>query len=211
MATRARVFARRIPWTEDPVGYSPGGHKELVTTAHTGHVIHPRFSRGIFPTQGSNPGLLHCRRILYCLSHHGRPRILGQNFHCPNTQCLFNKTTCPGHISLLWCLRQQVKAQELDTHLLCQEKRLCCFLWWFLFAQECARAWWNTRRGTHHKEEVNKKRSEPRFFLLSSLSTLVWLTVEIIADQSHLINNLKQWSIILFDLHGGKFLVSRGA
>ena len=24
---------------------------------------------GIFPTQGLNPGLLHCRRILYQLSH----------------------------------------------------------------------------------------------------------------------------------------------
>ena len=24
----------------------------------------------IFPTQGSNPDLLHCRQILYCLSHH---------------------------------------------------------------------------------------------------------------------------------------------
>ena len=33
------------------------------------------FSR-IFPTQGSNPGLLHCRRILYQLSHQGSPRIL---------------------------------------------------------------------------------------------------------------------------------------
>ena len=27
--------------------------------------------QGIFPTQGSNPGLLHCRRILYQLSHRG--------------------------------------------------------------------------------------------------------------------------------------------
>ena len=27
----------------------------------------------IFPTQGSNPGLLHCRWILYCLSHRGSP------------------------------------------------------------------------------------------------------------------------------------------
>ena len=26
----------------------------------------------IFPTQGSNPHLLHCRWILYCLSHQGR-------------------------------------------------------------------------------------------------------------------------------------------
>ena len=30
----------------------------------------------IFPTQESNPGLLHCRRILYQLSHQGSPRIL---------------------------------------------------------------------------------------------------------------------------------------
>ena len=30
----------------------------------------------IFPTQGSNPGLLHCRRLLYQLSHQGNPRIL---------------------------------------------------------------------------------------------------------------------------------------
>ena len=32
------------------------------------------FSRGIFPTQGSNPGLLHCRQILYRLRHQGSPR-----------------------------------------------------------------------------------------------------------------------------------------
>ena len=32
--------------------------------------------QGIFPTQGSNPGLLHCRQILYCLNHQGSPRIL---------------------------------------------------------------------------------------------------------------------------------------
>jgi len=29
--------------------------------------------QGIFPTQGSNAGLLHCRQILYQLSHQGRP------------------------------------------------------------------------------------------------------------------------------------------
>ena len=32
--------------------------------------------QGIFPTQGSNPGLPHCWCILYCLSHQGSPRIL---------------------------------------------------------------------------------------------------------------------------------------
>ena len=30
----------------------------------------------IFPTQGSNPGLPHCRQTLYQLSHKGSPRIL---------------------------------------------------------------------------------------------------------------------------------------
>ena len=32
--------------------------------------------QGIFPAQGSNPGLPHCRQILYQLSHKGSPRIL---------------------------------------------------------------------------------------------------------------------------------------
>ena len=30
----------------------------------------------IFPIQGSNPGLLHCRWILYCLSHQGSPDVI---------------------------------------------------------------------------------------------------------------------------------------
>jgi len=46
--------------------------------------------QGIFPTQGLNPGLLHCRQILYYLSHQGNPRILeweaypfSRGFHDP--------------------------------------------------------------------------------------------------------------------------------
>ena len=30
--------------------------------------------QGIFLTQGSHPGLLHCKEILYHLSHQGRPK-----------------------------------------------------------------------------------------------------------------------------------------
>ena len=33
--------------------------------------------QGIFPTQGSNPGLPLCREILYQLSHKGSPSMLG--------------------------------------------------------------------------------------------------------------------------------------
>ena len=32
--------------------------------------------QGIFPTQESNPGLLHCRQILYQLSHQGSPYMI---------------------------------------------------------------------------------------------------------------------------------------
>ena len=35
----------------------------------------PFSSLGIFPIQGLNPGLLHCRQILYCLSHQGSPHF----------------------------------------------------------------------------------------------------------------------------------------
>ena len=32
--------------------------------------------QGIFLTQGSNPGLLHCRQMLYLLSHQGIPQTI---------------------------------------------------------------------------------------------------------------------------------------
>ena len=36
--------------------------------------------QGIFPTQGSNPGLPHCRQILYHLSHQGSPYTYYNDF-----------------------------------------------------------------------------------------------------------------------------------
>ena len=32
--------------------------------------------QGIFLNQGSNPGLPHCRQMLYCLNHQGSPKVL---------------------------------------------------------------------------------------------------------------------------------------
>ena len=32
--------------------------------------------QGLFPTQGSNLSLLHCRQILYHLSHQGKPLVV---------------------------------------------------------------------------------------------------------------------------------------
>ena len=37
--------------------------------------VNAKLLQGIFPTQGSNPGLLHCRQILYQLSYQESPDI----------------------------------------------------------------------------------------------------------------------------------------
>ena len=55
--------------------------------------------QGIFLTQGSNPGLLHCRQSLNHLSHQGSPRILQWVVH-PFSGDLLN----PGiKLGLLHC------------------------------------------------------------------------------------------------------------
>ena len=54
----------RGAWQGKVHGDSPG--------KNTGVGCHA-FLQGIFPTQGSNPGLLHCRQILYWLSHERSP------------------------------------------------------------------------------------------------------------------------------------------
>ena len=55
-----------------PPGTSVHGDSPGKNTAVDCHFL----LQGIFPTQGLNPGLLHCRRILYQMSHKESPRIL---------------------------------------------------------------------------------------------------------------------------------------
>ena len=57
--SRVRLFA--TPWN------SPGQNTRVGSLS---------LLQGIFPTQRLNPGLPHCRHILYQLSHKGNPRIL---------------------------------------------------------------------------------------------------------------------------------------
>ena len=61
----------------DPMDYSPPGssvHGD--SPSKNTRVGCHFFNQGIFPNQGSNPGLLHCRWLLYHLSHEGTPWIL---------------------------------------------------------------------------------------------------------------------------------------
>ena len=68
LLSRVGLFA--TPWTvaahQDPLcpWNSPG--------KNTGMGSHSLL-QGIFLMEGSNPGLLYCRQILYCLSHQGSP------------------------------------------------------------------------------------------------------------------------------------------
>ena len=78
--------------------------------------------QGIFPTQGLNPGLLHCRRILYHLSHQGSPRILewvaspfsrGSSLHWTRVSCI------AGRFFTNWAIREaQPKQVPAFTYLI---------------------------------------------------------------------------------------------
>ena len=58
----------RVPWTARSGPWNSLGRNTGVGSLSV--------LQEIFPNQGSNPCLPHCRRILYQLSHKGSPRIL---------------------------------------------------------------------------------------------------------------------------------------
>ena len=70
------LFAQSCPSLCDPMDCSPPGSfvhgdspdKDPGVGCHA-------LLQGIFPTQGSNPGLPHCRSILYHLSRQGSPHV----------------------------------------------------------------------------------------------------------------------------------------
>ena len=66
------------PW------HSPGYNTGVGSVPHL---------QGISPTQGSNPGILHCKWILYQLSYQGRPAHPGEGNNNPlQYSCLENPT-----------------------------------------------------------------------------------------------------------------------
>ena len=69
------LVAQSCPTLSYPMDCSPPGssvHGDSIGK-NTGVGCHALL-QGNFPTQGSNPGLLHCRWILYHLSHQGSPK-----------------------------------------------------------------------------------------------------------------------------------------
>ena len=88
------------PWN------SPGQNTGVGSLSH----------QGIFPTQGSNLGLPHCRQILYHLSHPGSPRILewgacpfkGRRSRMCKDTCQINKKRKTTHFNKGRCLEQAI-------------------------------------------------------------------------------------------------------
>ena len=58
-------------------------------------------STGDLPTQGSNPGLLHCRRIVYCLSHQGNPIYSVYYYQIPFFSCWLSSAR-KYNMKLMW-------------------------------------------------------------------------------------------------------------
>ena len=70
--------------------------------------------QGIFPTQGLNPSLPHCRQILYSLSHQGSPNT-------PTRRANFEKTDstkfwqgCGIIETFIWCWWECKIVQHFD-------------------------------------------------------------------------------------------------
>ena len=73
--------------------------------------------QGIFPTQGLNPGHLHCRWILYQLNHKGSPRILewvAYPFSSGSLQPR-NWTCVVGGFFTNWAIKERQLREEKKT------------------------------------------------------------------------------------------------
>ena len=116
------------PMDCSPPGSSVHGDSPGKRTGVDGHAL----LQGIFPTQGLNPGLPHCRRILYQLGHQGSPRqhIKKQRHHFtykgPSSQAMVFPAVMYGCES--WIIKK-AECQRTDAFELWCWRRLLRVLW----------------------------------------------------------------------------------
>ena len=85
--------------------------------------------QAIFPTQGSNPGLLHHRRILYQLSHQGNPKLA----------CAFTKKKS---MHCCWLFSHPVISDSLRLHGLQYSRPPCSSPSPRVYPSSCSLHWW---------------------------------------------------------------------
>ena len=107
-----KLYINNVCLVCDLMDYSPPGsfvHRDS-PGKNIGAGCHALLQR-IFPTQGSNRSLPHCRQILYCLRHQGSPWIL-EWVVCPFSRGTFwprnqNRVSCIlGGFSTSWATRE---------------------------------------------------------------------------------------------------------
>ena len=76
------LVAQSCPIVCDSIYYSPSGSSvHGVLQARILEWVAIPYAGGILLTQGSNLGLLHCRRMLYRLSYEGSPKFTRAGFY----------------------------------------------------------------------------------------------------------------------------------
>ena len=112
METKLKVkVAQSCPPLCDPMDYAVQG----ILQARIPGVGSLSLLQGMFPTLGSNPGLLHRRWILYQLSHKGSPKLeVAQSRQLFSPRNSLGQNTGVGSLSLL---QGMFPTQELNPGL----------------------------------------------------------------------------------------------
>ena len=87
--------------------------------------------QGTFPAQGSNPGLLHCRRILYQLSHKGSPKYIAALNEYSSIQWIVIKLKW-ARIRYLWDGERNLRQTEGPFWSWSSVQSFCLFLCFWL-------------------------------------------------------------------------------
>ena len=113
--------------------------------------------QGIFPTQGLNPGLPHCRQILYQLSHKGSPRIpewvaypFSSGSFWPRN---WTGVSCiTGRFLTNWAIREAFVYTNIFTHILWKQRKY--------FLLNCS---WNYHKNwTQAENKISRKQKQDR-------------------------------------------------
>ena len=139
--------------------------------------------QGIFPTQGSNPGLLHCRRILYQLSHKGSPEWAWENPTSSIILKFHGRIWAPFSFHRSFFMDPKRSLYSTPWWLVSEPVHLIGFYW---FEEN------NDRKGRNIKE--NKKRGFAPYPNLSQISeaTLVQRPLLVLTLQTLEIENIQQ-------------------
>ena len=118
---RVRSLNREVKWSESPSLMSnslrPHGlYSPWNSPGQNTGVVNLSLLQGIFPSQRLNPGLSHCRQILYQLSHKGSPRIPERVAYPVSRGSSRTRNMNCGHLHCRWILYQLSYRDETGAY-----------------------------------------------------------------------------------------------